>query len=178
MNRRTYITAVGGGLASLVGGVAVAKATRADIIADPASVRGEGEPVMTTGTVSREEIEYIGETNSVSYGDTTDPFEKWARRECASVGSTAVLPAIDDRIDKPLEGVGKGERGLAFGLVISVNHTIARDRDGSVMSEPNVDLEKLVAVAPRLVTTTVILEEQEFTRDVPVIVRHGETQLL
>ena len=176
MNRRTYVTAIGGGLASLAGGVAVAKATRADITADPSLVRGKGEPVATTGTVTRDYLEYIEETNGVRYPDATEPFAKWARRECAVIGSSAVLPAINNRIDKPLEGVGKGVRALAFGLVITVDHTIARDREGTVMSEPNVGLDELVTVAPRSVTATVVLEGHEYTRDVPTIVRHGEIQ--
>lgn len=178
VNRRTYVTAVGGGLAFLVGGVAVADATRADITADSSLVRGKGDPVTTTETVTRDQLEYIEETNRVRYPNTTESFKKWARRECAAIGSEAVLPAIDERVDKRVEGVGKGVRGLAFGLVITVDHTIARNGDGSVMSKPNVGFEELIAVAPRSVTATVILEGQEYTRDVPVIVRRSESQLL
>lgn len=178
MKRRTYLTAVGGGIASLAGGTAVARATRADIAADSSLVRGEGDPVSTRETVTRDHLEYIEGTNSVRYDETTESFEKWARRECAAVGSDAVLPAIDDRTDEPIEGIGKGVRGLAFGSVISVDHTISRDRDGSVRSKPNVKFEELVLAAPRSVTATVVLEGQEYTRKVPVIVRHSETQLL
>lgn len=176
MNRRRFLTAFGGGVASLAGGAAVAKATRADITADPSLVRGEGDPISTTATVTRDSVEYVEATNSVRYSKSTESFEEWARRNCVIVGSDAVMPAIDERIHTPIEGVGKGVRGLAFGLVITVDHTIARDRDGEILSEPNMELDELVAVAPEFVTATVILEGQEYTRDVPVVVGHSETQ--
>lgn len=101
-----------------------------------------------------------------------------ARRECAPVGSRAVLPAIDDRIDGPIDGVDRGVRSLAFGLVTAVDHTVARARDGPVTSRPNVSVEEPVTVAPRSVAATVVLEGREYTRDVPVVVRRGETQSL
>lgn len=176
VNRRTYLTAGAAGLASLAGCTAVAKTTRADITADPSLVRGEGDPVTTEQTIDRDSIEYLEETDEIRYGDTTELFGRWARRECAAVGSTAVLPAIEDRFEKLLEGVGKGVRGLLFGLVITVDHTLVRDRDGSVTSEPNVDFEELVAVTPRTVTTTVVLEGRDYTRVVPVIVQQSELQ--
>jgi len=45
------------------------------------------------------------------------------------------------------------------------------------MSEPNVTFEDLVAVTPRTVTATVVFEGHDYTRELPVIVRHGERWL-
>lgn len=154
----------------------MAKTTRADVTADPSLFRGEGNPVTTRQTIDRDSIEYLEETNEVRYGDTTESFKRWARRECTAVGSAAVLPAIDSRFEKPIEGVGKGVRDLLFGLVITVDYTIVRDRDRSVTSEPNVGFKELVAVTPRTVTATVVLEGRDYTRVVPVIVQQSELQ--
>ena len=176
MNRRTYLVAGAAGLASLAGCTAVAKTTRADVTVDPSLVRGKGDPVTAEETITRDSVEYLEATNEVRYGDTTEPFHRWARRECASVGSTAVLPAIEDRFEKPIEGLGKGVRSLLFGLIITVDYTVVRDEEGSVTSEPNVEFEELVAVTPRTVTATVVLEGRDYARTVPVIVQESEFQ--
>lgn len=174
MKRRSLFAAVGGGLAFLTGGTIAARAARADITADPALFRGKGAPISTKETITRDSIEYVDGTNKVRWAGTTEPFQRWARRECASVGSMAVLPAIDERLEKPVKGIGKGVRGLFFGLVISVHHTIWRNPDGSVESRPIMPFDELVAMTPRVVNATVVLEGHEYSRNVPVMVTRAE----
>lgn len=174
MKRRGLLSVMGGGLAFLAGGTIAARAARADIAADSALFRGKGAPISTKETITQDSIEYVDGTNKVRYAGTTEPFQRWARRRCASVGSTAALPAIDERLEKPTEGIGKGVRGLFFGLVISVHHTIWRNPDESVRSRPIVPFDELVEVAPRDVNTTVVLEGHEYSRNVPVMVERVE----
>lgn len=69
-------------------------------------------------------------------------------------------------------------RGLFFGTVITVDHTVARDRDGSAVSEPNVDFEELVAVTPRTVAATVVLEGRDYAGVVPVVGRRSGSRPL
>ena len=188
MNRRTYLAAVGAGVASLAGGFAVGEATRADVTAEPSMVRGEGDPVTTAGTVERDSVEYLEATDEVRYvkyykndepvAYETEPFERWAKRACASVGSRAVLPTINERFEEPISGVGKGVRALLFGLVITVDHTVVRDEDGAVVNEPSVGFDDLVAATPRAVNATITFEGREYARAVPVAVERVETQAL
>lgn len=177
MERRTYLAGAGGTLAALAGGTVVAKATRADISASTSLVRGRSVSVTATRTVSRDSLEYVEATGDVRSGTTTESFEHWARQACGELGGSAALSAIEDRFDTPVEGVGRGTKSLLFGSVVTVDHVVVHDGDGSVMSEPNVAFEDLVAVTPRTVTATVLFEGHDYTRELPVIVRHDERRL-
>ena len=178
MNRRTYLAVAGGAVATLAGGTAAASVTRADILADSELTRGEGAPVEIAHSVAGEDAEYRPDSDTIAVDGTTIPFERWARREAFEAGADAVVPTIDDRLDKSLEGVGSGVRHLVFGLVATVDHTVTRDRDGDVTSEPNVSLDRLVSAAPRTLTVTVALDGREATTDVPVGVGHVEMHQL
>lgn len=177
MNRRTYLTAVGGGLATLVGGAAVADATRADLYADGELVWGQGAPATIERTITRDSVALLP-SGEVREREHTEPFPSWARRECEAVGADTVVSIVDDRLDTDLEGVGSGVRYLLFGPVVTVDHTVTKNRDGDVVSEPNVPVERVRAVAPRTLRVTVTLEGRSFTRKLPVGVGHGEVQYL
>lgn len=173
MNRRTYLVAAGGALTAVAGGTAVASATRADVLADSELTRGEGEATTIARTISRDSVEYVESTNEVRENDRTEPFERWARRESNEIGAETVVGTVENRFEKSVEGVGSGVRYLLFGPVVTVDHTVTRDRDGSTVSEPNVGLERLVSVAPRTMTVTVELSGHEFTKEIPVGVGHS-----
>ncbi|WP_255149150.1 hypothetical protein [Halorarius halobius] len=183
MNRRTFLGALGGCGVTLAGGVAVGKPEL--VVGAP---RGEGEPVSTRRAVADDAVEYLPEEDAVRYPTRvgadgpeayeTEPFERWARRRCASVGSEAVLPALDERFDTELEGIGKGVESEYLGLVISVMATTTRNREGEVVSEPNVAFDRLVARTPRTVRATVTLEGREHTRSVPVFVEETTVSYL
>lgn len=177
MNRRKYLILGGGAIVAVAGGTAVASATRTDILADTELTRGEGEAVTIEKTITRDSAEYLESTNDVRENGHTEPFRQWARRECESIGASEVLTVVENRLDKSVEGVGSGVRFLLFGPVISVDRTVTRDRDGSTVSEPNVTLERLVSVAPRSMTITVILDGHGFTKKIPVGVGHGEVSM-
>lgn len=174
MNRRKYLVAAGGALVAVTGGTAVANATRADILADSELTRGKGDAETTARTVTRESVEYLESTNEVDERGHTEPFEGWARRECAAIGANEVVPVVEDRLDESVEGVGSGVRHLLFGPVVTLDHTVTRDRDGSIASEPNVQLDRLISVAPRTMTVTVTLDGRGYTTEVPVGVGHAE----
>ena len=94
------------------------------------------------------------------------------------MGSEAVLPAIADRVDGEPTGIGKGVRGVSFGLAITVSATTTRDRDGAVVSEPTLSVERLVGVTPATVSATIAFDGREHTRHVPVFVEESEVSYL
>lgn len=183
MNRRRVLTLIGAGGASVAGGIAAFKP--ALVIGSP---RGKGEPVSIERTITDESLEYRPSTDEVRYPTLmnsngpvayeTVPFGRWARRRCASVGSDAVLPAIQDRFQKRVEGISKAASSEYIGLVITVTAMTTKNRDGEVVAEPNISYESLVDAAPRTVHTTVRLEGREHTRAVPVFVEEGELAYL
>lgn len=175
MNRRRFLSALLGGSA-IIGGAGTAKALRLDITLDSSVVRGKGRSVTTHETITRSSVDYVEESGEVKYGDTTESFQSWAHRECPSVGAKAVLPAIKDRTSKPLESIGIGVRGLAFGLVITVDYTTTRDEDGSRLTQPDIQFETLKDISPNFVTSTVEFQGQDYTREVPVVVSRSGLQ--
>lgn len=174
MNRRRVLVAGGGTAAALAGGTAVASATRADLLASSELTRGKGEPMARERTITREAVAYLESTDAVEENGDTQPFERWARRECVEIGAGAVVSVVDGRLDEPVDGVGSGVRYLLFGPVITVDHTVTRDRDGGVVTEPDVTLDRLIAAAPRTMTVTVVLDGRAFTAETPVGVGHVE----
>lgn len=174
VNRRTLLAAGAGGLAAVAGGAALADATRADVAADRQLTRGEGDRAALERTVARESVEYLEATDEVEADGRTVPFEEWARREAAEVGADAVVGVVEDRLDRSLRGVGSGVRYLLFGPVVTLDHTVTRNREGEVVNEPDVPLETLVAVAPRRLAVTVVLEGRSSTARFPVGVGHVE----
>ncbi|ACV47373.1 MULTISPECIES: hypothetical protein [Halomicrobium] len=183
MNRRGFLAALtGGGLAAASG-----FSTHRPRLIDGAR-RGRGDPVSVTRTITDESITYDADRGTVRYPTLvgsdgpieheSEPFVLWANRRCASVGSEVVLPAIADRVDGEPTGIGKGVSGTSFGLAITVSATTTRDRDGTVVSEPSVPLERLVAVTPASVSATIQFDGREHTRHVPVFVEESEVSYL
>lgn len=175
MDRRQLLAVAGGGIAALAGGTAVADATRADLLVDSELTRAEGDPTTVSRTVTSEAVEFRGDGTVVENG-TTWPRERWERSRCAEAGARAAVETADERIETPVEGVGSGVRSLAFGPVLTVDHTVVRDRDGAVESEPNVSVDRLVAAAPRTVTVSLAVADRTVTRLFPVGVGYGEVQ--
>lgn len=168
MRRRKLLAGLGAGVAALGGGVTVADATRADIAAEGALQRPDGPPVTTTKTVGEDAIPR----------PDAEPFERWARWTAYEHAAETVLSVVDDRLDEPVSGLGRGVRSLVFGLVVTVDHGVTRNRDGEVVSEPSVTLDQVVSVAPRTMTVTVETDERSATREVPVAVSESDTVYL
>lgn len=177
MNRRQYLVSAGGALTALVGGSSVAYASRADIVASDLT-RAQGEPAKLEKTITRGSVEYLEATNDVVKKGHTIPFTTWAKRASEEIGATAVLQVVDYRVDTTEAGVGSGVRSLLFGAVITVNHSIIKARDGSIRSEPNVPLDRLISVTPRTLTVSVHLAGRGYTQEIPVGVSHGTGQML
>lgn len=146
--------------------------------------RGRGGPVSVRRELDPEHVTYVGGANRVRYPDLmsdggvetyeTEPFEKWGKRRCASIGVEAVVPTIEERFGEPLEGVGRGVESRLPGLVITVGHAVLLNDDGEVESEPNISFDRLVDLAPRSVDATVVLDGNEVSRAVPVVVQQFE----
>jgi hypothetical protein len=176
VNRREFLVSTAGVCGVAAGGTLLAESTRADVLASDELTRGNGDPASITETVTGDDVEYLPSTNEVRAGDGTTPFDTWARLECHDAAGSEILEIVDDRSEKSVEGVGSGIRHLAFGLVVTVDHAVTRDRDGDVTSRPNVALDRLIAVAPRTLTVTVELDGQTDRRTFPVGVGHVEYQ--
>lgn len=175
MSRRDALGLLGVSGISLAGGIGVFKPDL--LVGHP---QGRGDPIAVGRTVTDDSIEYRPVSDTVRYptlrnqsgpvAHETEPFKKWASRKCAVVGSDAVLPAIQNRLDTEIRGVGKATSNEFIGMVITVTIGTVRDRDGDVISEPNVSTESVLDVTPQSVRTTIRLENREYTRSVPVFV--------
>lgn len=175
------MSALGIGSVSVSGGIGVLKPDL--FVGEP---RATGDPVSVERTITNESTEYRAASDTVRYpkykdGETpveygTEPFERWARRKCASVGSEVLLPTIQDRFDEEVNGVGKGVSHEATGLVIKAFISEPDDRDGNDASGPTVAKTELRETAPRTIRTTVRLEDRALTRPVPVYVEEMSTR--
>lgn len=182
MNRRTYLATFGAGVASLTGYTVLTDSRQLPMFGK--GKRGKGEPVSVRETIIDDSITYLEDTEEVRYvtgysggkpkEHAKEPFKQWAKRKCASVGSTAVLPAIKTRSATSVEGIRKGVEGRLFGTVISVDYVISRTQEGEVENKPNVSFSELVEVTPQTVHATVVLDGREHTRAVPVLVQRSE----
>lgn len=177
LERREALSLLGIGAVSASGGIGILKPDL--FVGEP---QATGEPVVIEQTITSEETEteYRPASDTVRYpkyksGDTTieystEPFERWASWKCASVGSEAVLPTVQDRFDQEVSRVGKGVSHEAIGFVIKAHISKPADRDGNGISGPTISKSELIETTPRTIHTTVRLEDREFTRSVPVYV--------
>jgi hypothetical protein len=93
----------------------------------------------------------------------------------------ALLPTIQERLGKELQGVRAGVRkirreplGDLIGRALIAYIGTTYDRDGTVVSEPNVSIGELLDVVPRTVRTTVTLDGREYAHSLPVFVEQGD----
>lgn len=177
VSRRGAIALLGVGGLSISGLVTASKPEL--IVGHP---RAEGAPVAVERDITDESIAYRPESDTVRWSKSTgqdgpyvtEPFEKWASRRAASVGSTVVIPTIQDRISKEVTGIGTGMAGELIGTVISVRFGTTFDAEGDVISEPNLSKETLIEEAPRTVRSTIALDGRTFTRQVPVFIEEAD----
>jgi len=181
LTRRETISLLGLGALSIPGTIAtVAPET---LVGHP---RATGEPISVEREITDEGYSYDPASDTVTWPREsvdegpyeTEPFEAWADRRSARVGSDVVLPTINDRLETDMSGIGKAVSGEWFGLVISVTIGTSYDRDGDVRSEPTVSKAALIDAAPRTVHVTISLEGREFARSVPVFVEEVDSHLL
>lgn len=177
VSRREALGLFGVGGVSIPGGIAAFNPEM--IVGLP---RAEGDSISVERAITDDSIEYRPSSDTVKWSRSTsqtgpyetEPFEKWANRKSASVGSDVVLPTIQDRADREVSGIGKGVSGEYIGMVIAIHIGTTYNRDGNVISEPNMSVEGLVDVTPRTVRTTITLEEREYTRPIPVFIEEAD----
>ncbi len=145
---------------------------------DSELTRARGDPETVERTVDPDAVGYRESTGEVVENGRTQPVEDWARLECGDLATDAVVGVVEERLGEDVAGVGSGLRGLLFGFVLTVDHVVTRNRDGEVISRPNVGLDQLKDAAPRTLTATVALDgtdgDWEYTRAFPVGVGHEE----
>ena len=152
--------------------------------------------VNATTTVEREEIEYVEENDTVRYvaaygnPDETEgedgsaperepiyetiPFGEWAEVECASVGSDRVWDAMVERLDGETEGISVSITREDGEPAILVGHQTRLNRDGDVISEPNVSYKHVKRVAPESAEVVLTLDGRTRSCVVPVTTREAE----
>lgn len=179
MDRRTYLAAGGAGVSSLLGAVLLTNPARLSPLLRE-GVQGRGEPVAAEETVTDDSVAYLERTDEVRYVTArggegpleheTEPFERWAERECASVGLPAVVPTVEDRLGTDFEHTS-GLEGEWYGLVIELGYPSYEAAERRRSAHGGVGFDELVDAAPRTVRATVRLEGKTHTRDVPVLVQ-------
>ena len=153
---------------------------------------------LTFEVAPSREYEYLEANNSVRItwdaGDSsTMPFARWGTQRAVDHASDRLQTLLDE---KSLTGtgisVGQGrfelsdidvpadeepptdaefKRAVALGPMVFHQHHYARD--GSLLSEPDVDFQKIVANTPRVMEITVLFPEQEYTAILPVACDRG-----
>lgn len=143
--------------------------------------RGEADPIATEETVTDDDYEYVESNDTVRYPATMSggevssygysPFEDWTETEGASVGSTAVLDRLESRLESTASiGAGFGRRDDADGLAVSVTYETLKNRDGEVIDEPEVPVERVLAETPRAVEAQVEFAGRSASHSYPVFV--------
>ncbi|WP_224269347.1 hypothetical protein [Haloprofundus salinisoli] len=161
-------------------------------------VRGESDaPVDARAVEDDENVEYVVAEDAVRYvaawrsnsheaeeGEPperepvfeTTPFERWGETQCLSAAASAAASHVETELDTDEVSGGitsavDGEDRAAYVLL-----TTLLDRDGDVLTSPETDFETLVAATPATVSATYLLDEHEYTLDVPIYVRHEVIQ--
>jgi len=153
---------------------------------DSGPLRPDGDPISVERTITDPDLDYLPEEDAVRYPAyyrrtgrgpdgqptrttvyETTPFADWAATETASVAADEVSAVADERLaGDPTLSVGitnrEGEMAVTAELTTTLN------RDGTVVSEPSTDFERVVAAVPRSVDTTIHFEGETATRTVPV----------
>ncbi|WP_139246790.1 hypothetical protein [Halogranum amylolyticum] len=188
MNRRTYLSALGAGLATLSGCTASALSNKnsssSEYPTEP--VRGKAEAITTQRKITRDSVAYLEKTHEVrivaAYRHTNHeavengapperepvhesiPFERWAETESAFVGAEAVQTAIFDQTSNGEQSISVGVSGENKEHQIRVHH----------LNDSPIAFDKLVALTPRSVTATISISGVIHTATYPVTVTHTE----
>lgn len=162
------------------------------------SDRGRADPISVTETVEPAAgTEYLPVDHDVRYVayvqiDDEDPperesayetisFEVWARGKCGGAANERVRAILREQLgaeNTPGTSWGRNREGDEDGIAVNVSLDTMYDRDGELLSEPTVEYETVLEVAPRAVEATIRYAEQEHTETIPVWIRTSEGQLL
>ncbi|SEO71950.1 hypothetical protein SAMN04487948_104351 [Halogranum amylolyticum] len=175
------------------------EADASSVPAEPQTKPGEADTLVAEHAVTDENLTYLPDEHAVQYiamwrhtnreeveeGEKperkpvyeTKPFDEWAETECRFVASRAAKETVIDRLDSDENGLGAGVSSAVPGyedeLVATINLQWTLDRDGTVVAEPTVTLDRVVAATPKTVEATVSLAEREHTCTVPIVVREA-----
>lgn len=107
----------------------------------------------------------------------TTPWEDWVElRTVPAAHRKAAAYAADELGVDGLSGATSSAIDGGEGLDAVVSTTTTLNRDGEVVSEPEVAFEDLVAATPRAVEVTYVLADREYETTVPIYVRHSVAQ--
>lgn len=163
-------------------------------------LRGRGDPFAVDVTIEAGTLETVGNAdttvveNLTAYdrdtGDLqylshhgpdgpvygTKPFDRWARVTCTRVGTERLNDLLDTPFDDDMVDTVMTFEGDPSVAVFQT--TTLFDRDGNVVSESTVDIDDLLDVTPRSLTTTVSIGDRSRTATFPVEVERSESHQL
>lgn len=136
-------------------------------------VPGIGSAVSIHEELTWPESEYLPDEPAEG---ATESIEQYANRECLKVASGAVLPAIEERIDSPVQNINAfveddPENPSENRIVVDYVIWMENSWEDQIKSAPNIDFVDLVSATPREVNATVKYLGQEYTCELPVVVR-------
>lgn len=174
-----------------------------DEIPDPRGpVGGENDvDLETTEVETDDEVEYLEEDDEVRYvaawrhtnrdaveeGEPperepvyeTTPFDRWSETQCLSAAATAASEYVAEELG--IEGIAGGitsridDADVDRAAIVTIHTSL--DRDGDLLSTPDVSFEDLVAATPATVRARYELEDRSAKMDVPIYAQHVVEQL-
>jgi hypothetical protein len=155
-----------------------------------APVRGEGDSTTARKSVTdepgfRDDFEYLESIESVRYVSATSggqpvrtetvSFERWARIQSATLGARRAARVTNDRLGT--DGIdwmvgSPPPDADADARVITLTIVKTLDREGNIVEWPPVTLSQLVDTTPRSVDATYTLEDNSFSRTIPVYAQY------
>lgn len=158
----------------------------------------EGDAISVTFTSDDEGVEYLPDEDAVRYvarwvhanqdgvGNGSAPerepeydtvaFERWTTVESAHVAARRARDAVARRLGTRLRGVSFGVTTENDEKTVVAWRRVHLDRDGNVLTRPNVAFDRLVAVTPAEVRVALSFDGRSAARTVPVVVRNGWMQ--
>lgn len=133
--------------------------------------RGAAEPVETSTSI-RDDVTYYPDEEKVEIDDGVfRPADEWVRVECPYVAVSHVNELLDERLPD-LESITIGRnQSLLDEEILLVSRVVLFDRDGTVVTSPNITFDALQKATPRRVVATATLDKFEHTCRFPIYVR-------
>lgn len=201
MNRRRILSGIGVAFSSSFAGClasdSLMRGNGDDFEPDvePATRLGSAEQDSIEAKPERE-YEYNEEHDTVHItydsGRTNEmSFDEWGTRRATSAAESHIHSLLEKEqlletgvsvgsgvaeVDELDENTSESEFDRAVSLGPIVRHSTLYSRDGTLIFEPEVEFETVVATTPRSIEVTMLFNEREYTAVLPVVCRRDWMQ--
>lgn len=133
--------------------------------------QGTAEPVETNISI-RDDVTYYPDEEKVEIDDGVfRPAAEWVRTECPYAAVSHVNELLDKRLSD-LESITIGRnQSLLDEDILLVSRIVLFDREGTIVTSPNITFDALQKATPRRVVATVTLDRFKHTCRFPIYVR-------